>query len=455
MSLFRPKALHPNHIVIGAFLLVVLAGTILLSLPVAGARGPLALIDALFTSASAVCVTGLVVVDTGRDLSRFGQIVTIVLIQIGGLGITTFSTFFIYVTGGRMSLRGRGVVETTMTQSPVQNIGQLLLKILVVTLVIEAVGAVLLYPLLTPHGVGEGHFAVFTAVYHSVSAFCNAGFSLYSTNLAAYRNSAGVSLVICTLVILGGLGFVVVSELWDRFLRRRSLRKRLSLHARLVLTVTAALLVVGTAMVFLLEGNNTLAGMLPGNKLLASFFQATTPRTAGFNTIPIGACGSATLLFMMILMFIGASPGSCGGGIKTTSFAVLLGLAVSRLKGTEDVNMFSRRVPDEIVSRAISVAFFGGVMLLAVIMLLCVTETALQRSYSGDSFLALVFEAVSAFGTVGLSTGVTPSLSAVGKLLIIVLMMVGRLGPLTIAIALAARESRPRFRYACETVMIG
>ncbi len=454
MPALKIRALHPNHVVVGAFLLVVIVGTFLLSLPLSGSKGPLALLDALFTSTSAVCVTGLVVVDTGTALSRFGQIVTLILLQIGGLGITTFSTFFVYVTGGRLSLRGRGVVETTMTQFPVKNIGHLLLKILLVTVVIEAAGAAILYPLLTAQGHG-GQFAVFTAVYHSVSAFCNAGFSLYSTSLESYRNSVGVNIVVCALVVLGGIGFVVIAELWDRLFRKGSGRRRLSLHTRLVLIVTVVLLLAGTAMFFLLERDSALAGMPFGSKLLASFFQATTPRTAGFNTIPMGACANATLLFLIMLMFIGASPGSCGGGIKTTSFAVLVGLAVSRLRGTEDVNLLSRRVPEEIVSRAISVAFFACVVLVTAMMLLCVTETALQRSYPGDDFLALAFEVTSAFGTVGLSTGITPSLSPAGKLLIIVLMMVGRLGPLTVAIALAARETRTRFRYAPETVMIG
>jgi trk system potassium uptake protein TrkH len=264
-----------------------------------------------------------------------------------------------------------------------------------------------------------------------------------------------VSLVICALIILGGLGFVVMVELWDRSFKRSPSRKRLSLHARVVLTVTAVLLAVGTLAFFLLERNNSLAGLPFGTKVLASFFQATTPRTAGFNTVPLGLCANATLFFTIMLMFIGASPGSCAGGIKTTSFAVIIGLAVSKLRGNADVNLFRRRVPDGVVSNAISVAFFAAVMLIIVILLLSVTEAALQKAFQGDDFIALAFEATSAFGTVGLSTGITPSLSVTGKLLIIILMMVGRLGPLTITIALAARELRPRFRYAPESVMIG
>ncbi len=453
MSLFRIK-LHPNHVVIGAFLCVIVAGTVLLCLPLSASGQRVPVIDALFTCTSAVCVTGLSVVDIGSRFSLFGQIVTIVLIQVGGLGITTFSTFFVFLTGGRMSLRGRGVVETTLTQFPLGNMGQLLLRVLLVTAVIEAAGAALLYPALTP-GVRDGYFPVFTAVYHSVSAFCNAGFSLYRTNLEAYVGSPVVSLVIGGLIILGGLGFVVLSEVWDHTFKRGQTRRRLSLHARVVLTVTVVLLVAGTLVFLLLERNNALAGLPFGTKVLASFFQATTPRTAGFNTVPLGLCANATLFFTIMLMFIGASPGSCAGGIKTTSFAVIIGLALSKLRGNADVNLFRRRVPDQVVSNAISVAFFAAVMLIIVIMLLSVTEVALQKAYPGDDFIALAFEATSAFGTVGLSTGVTPTLSVTGKLLIIILMMVGRLGPLTITIALAARELKPRFRYAPESVMIG
>ena len=454
MSLLKIRALHPNHVVIGAFLCVILAGTVLLSLPLSAAGERVSVIDALFTCTSAVCVTGLTVVDTGSAYSLFGQIVTILLIQIGGLGITTFSTFFVYLTGGRMSLRGRGVVESTLTQFPVKNMGQLLLRVLLVTAIIEGIGAALLYPSLTPDN-RAGYFPVFTAIYHSVSAFCNAGFSLYRTNLEAYVGNPVVSLVICGLIILGGLGFVVMVEVWDHAFRRTAARRRLSLHSRVVLTVTIALLVVGTLVFFVLERNNTLAGLPLGTKLLASFFQATTPRTAGYSTVPLGLCANATLFFMIMLMFIGASPGSCGGGIKTTSFAVIIGLATSKLRGAADVNLFRRRVPDRVVSNSISVAFFAAVMLVVVIMLLSVTEVALQKVFPGDDFIALAFEATSAFGTVGLSTGITPSLSVTGKLLIIILMMVGRLGPLTITIALAARELKPRFRYAPESVMIG
>jgi trk system potassium uptake protein TrkH len=454
MSLFKIRALHPNHVVIGAFLCVILVGTILLSLPMSATRERVTVIDALFTCTSAVCVTGLTVVDTGTAYSLFGQIVTILLIQIGGLGITTFSTFFVYLTGGRMSLRGRGLVESTLTQFPVKNMGQLLLRILLVTAIIEGVGAVLLYPSLTPGDRG-GFFPVFTAVYHSISAFCNAGFSLYTTNLEGYVGNPVVSLVICALLILGGLGFVVMVEVWDYVFRGRAARKRLSLHSKVVLSVTAILLVAGTLAFFVLERNSTLAELPFGTKLLASFFQATTPRTAGFSTVPLGLCANATLFFMIMLMFIGASPGSCGGGIKTTSFAILVGLATSKLRGAADVNLFRRRVPEGVISNAISVAFFAAVMLILVIMLLSVSEVALQKAFPGDDFIALAFEATSAFGTVGLSTGITPSLSVTGKLLIIILMMVGRLGPLTITIALAARELRPRFRYAPESVMIG
>ncbi|MFH0777568.1 MAG: potassium transporter TrkG [Candidatus Eisenbacteria bacterium] len=451
------RGLHPNHIIIGSFLCVIAIGTALFSLPICAVDRPLAPIDALFTCTSAVCVTGLTVVDTGTALSRFGQIMTLILIQIGGLGITTFSTFFVFALGGRVSLRGRAVVESSITQFPFRNMGQLLGRILVVTLIIEGVGALLLFPLLRVPG--REAFSVFTSVYHAVSAFCNAGFSLYSTNLEAYVGNVPVSLLICALVILGGLGFVTLVEvgayLARRSFRRKKAKRRFSLHTRLALSVTAILLVVGTAVFFSLEYDNALAGFSLGKKLLVSFVHSVTPRTCGFNTVRIGMCTNATLFFLILLMFVGASPGSTGGGIKTTSLGVLVGLAVAKFRGREDVNYFARRVPDQTVSRAISVTFFSMFLIVVMLILLCVVEAGTGRTTPGGSFLALAFEVTSAFGTVGLSTGITSSLSVAGKLLITLIMMVGRLGPLTIVVALAARETRPRFRYAQEDVMIG
>jgi trk system potassium uptake protein TrkH len=449
----KPRTIHPNHIVIASFLCVILVGAVLLRLPVSAAKTPVSVIDALFTCTSATCVTGLTVVDTGTVYSRFGQIVTCILIQVGGLGITTFSTFFLFILGGRVSLRGRGIVEASVTQFPVQNAGQLLGKILLVTVAIEGMGAVLLYPLLNgPER--SGFFPVFTAIYHSVSAYCNAGLSLYATNLEAYRQNVGVNLVMAGLIMTGGIGFIVLVELWEYFFRHPR-KKRLSFHTKFVLTITGMLILIGTIVFLLLEWNNTLADLSFGHKVLASFFQVVTPRTAGFNTVPMGSCASATLFFLILLMFIGASPGSCGGGIKTTSFGVLLGLAISKLKGSDDVNFFSRRVPDDVISRAISVAVFSFFAITVLLMVTCITEAGLAPKCAGGRFLGLVFELTSAFGTVGLSTGITPHLSNAGKLLVTLLMMIGRLGPLTIAIALTARESRPRFRYAEESLMIG
>jgi trk system potassium uptake protein TrkH len=445
--------INPNHIVIGSFLGVILIGTVLLSLSVSATKSPVSIIDALFTCTSATCVTGLSVVDIGTVFSRFGQIVTSILMQIGGLGITTFSTFFLFVLGGRLSLRGRGIVEASVTQYPVHRPGPLLGKILLVTIAVEGLGAALLYFFLNgPER--SGFFPVFTAVYHSVSAYCNCGFSLYATNLEAYRLNIGVNLVMAGLIVTGGIGFVVLVELSEYFFRRPR-RKRLSFHTKMVVTITALLLLIGTAVFLALEWNNSLADLSLGYKVLASFFQAVTPRTAGFSTVQIGSCASATLFFLIILMFIGASPGSCGGGIKTTSFGVLVGLAISKLRGSDDVNFFSRKVPDNVVSRAISVAVFSFFAIAVLLMVICITEAGSEPKCAGGGFLGLLLELTSAFGTVGLSTGITPYLSTAGKLLVTLLMIVGRLGPLTIAIALTARESKPRFRYAEENLLIG
>ncbi len=438
-----------------SFLSLIAVGTLLLTLPAASTGKPLRFVDALFTATSATTVTGLVVVDTGTQLTRFGQLVVLTLIQLGGLGIMTFSSFFTLLLAGRLSIFGRELLEETLSQSPIRDLGSLVKWVVILTVSIEAVGAVLLAIGMAP-SLGWSQ-AWFYGVFHAISAFCNAGFSLFSTSFQAYEGNTLINFTLMSLIIIGGLGFIVlfdVRESWRRY--RSGLRWRLSLHSRLVLTATVVLIVLGAAGFTWLEWGNSLRGQPLGTKLLASVFQSVTARTAGFNTIDITPLTNPTLLILIFLMFIGASPASCGGGVKTSTFVVLIALVRSRFLGRQDVVLYGRRLPNNTVARAISVAAFAIIIICVFVLALSITEVAgLSYRATQGRFLQIVFETVSAFGTVGLSMGITPELSTAGRVLVAIVMFVGRVGPLTIAVAVGGRRRQPAFRYATETVLIG
>jgi len=464
----------PPHLLIGSFLIVIILGTVLLALPASSVGPPLPLVDALFMATSAVCVTGLVVVDVGSRLTPFGQAVILLLIQIGGLGIMTFSTFILGLLGRRPSLTQREVLYGTLNELHIRDLFHLLRSIFIFTLAVEILGALLL--LLSFNSQMKLGKALWPAIFHSVSAFCNAGFSLFSNSLENFGNHPGVVFTTTFLIILGGLGFAVIVELGDYFRRLPPLGggrtwpggpwsgrpwsgrqwKGFSLHAKIVLTATLLLILWGMLMFFLFEMGNALKGHSIGHQLQMVYFQSVTARTAGFNTVPISNLSGATLLLLIGLMFIGAGPGSCAGGIKVTTFGILVAGALSRFRGREDVELFLRRVPTRTVNRAVAVAFGSVLTILAFTLLLMITEMGL-RPYARASFrfLEVLFEATSAFGTVGLTTGITPTLSHPGKLLITALMFIGRLGPLTIATAVMPAEPTGRFKYAEEEVMIG
>jgi trk system potassium uptake protein TrkH len=431
-------------------------GSFLLSLPFAQAGGRVTPLDAFFTATSAVCVTGLVVVDTGTRFSTAGQAVVLGLIQAGGLGLMTFAVFVSAVLGRSLSFTDRMVIQDAMHHTPSPGVRRLVRYVLVFTLATEAVGAALLW--LRFSGERTAGEALWQAVFHSVSAFCNAGFSLLGDNLVRYRADAFVNLVVTGLVIVGGLGFLVNLELRDQLIARLTRRRppRLTLHARLVLAVTGILLVVGALGFLLLEWHNLLAGLPLGEKLLAAWFQSVTPRTAGFNTVDFGQASSDTLFFTIFLMFVGASPGSTGGGIKTTSLGLIFALFVARWRGRGRARLFKRTIPHAVMDRALALALLAWVLVSAAILVLVNTQGRGEPFPSDEPrFIALMFEAVSAFGTVGLSTGITPSLSAAGKLVLVALMFAGRVGPLTLVLAVGPRGERGRFRYAEENVMVG
>lgn len=452
----RSRFITPVNLPLLSFALLIIIGTILLMLP-AAVNGPLlSPVDALFTATSATCVTGLVVVDTGSRLSLFGQWVVLVLIQCGGLGIMTFSTVLIMLMTGRFSFVQRSVIQDTFTHSPDTRLPSLVLHVVIFTLVLEAAGAALLF--LRFSGMYHPGRALYFAVFHAISAYCNAGFCLYSQSLMDFSSDPLVSLTVALLIICGGIGFLVMLELKRVLFRSHKARRarRLSVHSKLVLTLTALLLIAGTLGFLIIEWNHSMARLSLPAKVLAAFFQSVTARTAGFNTLNFGKMANVTLLFTILLMFIGAASGSTGGGIKVNTLGVLFALSRSRLRGEEATSIFRRTLTAETVGRAISVFVVAVIVIYAATMALTVSElgTTIHEESRG-LFLELLFEVVSAFGTVGLSVGVTSKLSALGKLILVVVMFVGRLGPLSIAVALSVREPRSTIQYAEENVMIG
>lgn len=438
------------------YLLAILLGAVLLATPFAAHGEPLSFLDAFFTATSAQCVTGLIVVDTGTRLTLFGQMVVLFLIQIGGLGIMTFSVYlFIYLRMG-VSMRGRWAINETLMHSPIGSWRELIKGIIVLTMVIEALGAVLLAWALVPKlGIWEG---IYSAIFHSISAFCNAGFSLFSDSMVQFSANGLVNATIISLIVLGGIGFLVLRELLDVLKQwRKHPRKRLriSLHSKIVLITSAFLIVYGALMLAWLEQDNALAGLSFVEGFWATLFQSVTARTAGFNTLDLAQFRAPSLFLIIFLMFVGASPGSAGGGIKTTSMALFFAIFYCRLRGSHHVTLFRRTIPDEAITKALSLTILAITFIgLAIFVLMCVHTPDIAHEGSRE-FLSYTFEAFSAFGTVGLSVGVTAELSSAGKIIVIVLMFVGRVGMLTMAFAIAGHVNRFAPRYAEENIMIG
>ncbi|MGA7145236.1 MAG: TrkH family potassium uptake protein [Desulfobacterales bacterium] len=453
MGISKAIVRSPARTAIVAFALLIFTGTFLLMLPAASTGKPVGCIDALFTSTSAVCVTGLTVVDTGRTYSLFGQSIIMILIQIGGLGIMTMSTLFIMLAGKRPGLAGQIVVQDAFTHSRERHISSILKDVFLFTGVIEGVGILIMFFVFLPENSVQRAF--FLSVFHSISAFCNAGFSVFSDSFVKYRENVALNLVICFLIISGGIGFLVLSEIKRKFLVKHRALSRLSLHSKIVLSTTLFLILSGMVLILGMEWSNTLAPLsLPG-RFLAAFFQSVTARTAGFNTLPIGNMANQTLFLITLLMFIGASPGSCGGGIKTTSFATLAVLGLSRFQGQDRPLLFNRTISATSVGKAVSVVILSAMVICLGIMLLLITEIGqVSHTQSRGRFLELFFEVVSAFGTVGLSTGITGLLSEIGKVILSMVMFVGRLGPLVVGVAVS-RDTATRYFYAEESIMVG
>ncbi|HEX7002777.1 MAG TPA: TrkH family potassium uptake protein [Trueperaceae bacterium] len=440
------RALQPARVIAIAFLSAIVIGALLLLLPISTtSEAQLDPLGALFTATSAVCVTGLIVIDTGSGFTRFGQVVILALIQIGGLGVLSLGSVLAFVVRRRISFRERLRLRAELNALQVGGVVRLLRGVLLFTFAFELIGTLLLWIRFWPlYGWSEG---LYYAAFHAVSAFNNAGFALYPDSLIRFANDPFLLLTIAALFIIGGLGFLVFVN-YAFYLA--GLSSRLTLHARIVLLTSGALLLLGTILILLFEWNNsaTLGTFSPAAKFVNAFFQAATPRTAGFNSLDYASMTEVSLFFTILLMFVGASPASTGGGIKTvTAFVVLLS-AISEVRGKNELEVFGRRVPSNIVLKAGTVALFSFLFIAGALLVLALTDPGLR-------FLDVAFEAFSAFGTVGLSTGITAQLSDLGKLAIILLMYVGRLGPTTFALALVTQEREDRVRYPAEEVIIG
>jgi len=443
--------LKPLQILLGSFILIILIGAGLLMLPKATTGHHISFVDALFTSTSATCVTGLIVVDTGTFFTRFGQSVILLLIQLGGLGIMTMAAFFAVILGTRMSIRERVIMRDLLSDESMAKIGQTLWQVLGLTMFIEGVGVVAIYELL-PQGSVPASDKLFFSIFHAISAFCNAGFSTLSTSLIGFSDHIMLVSTFGLLIILGGVGFpVLVNLVGHRFygttgpLGKKKLRVNTQTH--IVVGVTIFLIVFGAIWIWIsnygLAGN----GQFNIHTILASFFQSITARTAGFNTINIGTMTIPAIMGIIALMFIGASPGSTGGGVKTTTFFLSVQAIWTQLTGKPKTEYRHRTIPPQLLTRSM--------MLILAAAMLVFTSFTLLTFFEQQDPMKLFFETVSAFGTVGLSMGATPELSTTGRIIITITMYLGRVGPMAFIIALGRRQKKHNYEYPEESVMLG
>ncbi|MGM0608447.1 MAG: TrkH family potassium uptake protein [Candidatus Muiribacteriota bacterium] len=438
---------NPAVAMVLSFLIIIILGTFFLKMPFAYTN-ELSWLDALFTSTSATCVTGLIVKDTPNDFTVVGQIIILILIQLGGMGIMTFSMAFAVILGKKLNFSSKTLINKMIDYDRPGYTGIILKKVLSLMIIVQLIGAILLIIAFNFNGINEN--IIFHSIFQSVSAFCNAGFSTFSDSLMGFQSSIFLNFVISILIIMGGLGFFIIIELTKCFKKKLSKNdkaKRLSVQAKIVIFSTVFLIIVGTVLIFLMEYNNVLYEKNHKTKVLASLFQSITTRTAGFNTIDISGLGRGTLLVLVIFMFIGGGSGGTAGGIKITTMFIFIKNVISVIKNEDEVFVFKRKIPLNIVNKATGIFYISVSVNFLAIIVLSITESF--------ELSAIIFETVSAFGTVGLSTGITPYLSEFGKFVIILLMFVGRLGPLTLAIALSGKPAKKYFSYPEEKVTIG
>ncbi|PKM55250.1 MAG: Trk family potassium uptake protein [Firmicutes bacterium HGW-Firmicutes-5] len=452
--------LKPTQVLVLGFLMLIFLGAILLSLPMASASGESTrIIDALFTATSAVCVTGLVVLNTASHWSPFGKVIILMLIQIGGLGFMTIASTIFMILGRKISLRDRMMIQESLNQSTLSGMVRLTKNIIIGTLILEAIGALFLSFKFVPE---YGTKGIFYSIFHAISAFCNAGFDIIGdSSLMPYVGSVTINFTIMTLIIIGGLGFTVWMDVIKvtknelriglKGLKLKRWFRHLRLHTKLVLVITTSLIVVGFVFFFFLEGfNDATLGNLPlKDKLLGAMFQSVTTRTAGFNTINNANMTDVSKFVTILLMFIGGSPAGTAGGIKTVTIGVIFFEVLSVVRGKEDTEAFDRRIPRNTIKRALAVVMISLSVVMGVTMLLTITESG--------GFMDILFEAVSGFATVGLSLGETPRLTQFGKLIMSMTMFIGRLGPITMAVALTIKHEKKKIniRKPEEKVMVG
>jgi trk system potassium uptake protein TrkH len=459
---------NPTRTLIFSFLVLIFSGAFALSLPRSSAGKTIHPVDALFTATSATCVTGLIVKNTGKDFSLMGQLIILSLIQLGGLGIVVFGAVFALLLGQALSLRESVAMQDLLSARTLGRISNIIAFIFVGTILIEAIGAVSTFNMWdnVPDRIANVHEQWFCSIFHSISAFCNAGFSLFNDSFTKYNRCSGVYLVICPLIVLGGLGFGVLYDLAHifadrvkRFLKARFNKqyrfsretpKRMQLQTKIVLSVSAALIVFGMLTILLFERYAGVGTPTENPGVRGALFQSITARTAGFNTVDISALSASSRFILILLMFIGGSPGSTAGGIKTVTLAVVIMTAVAALRKRQEVEMFKRSVRVVVVGRAITVTLLFVAVLFGATLALTITESANDFTMS-----QIMFEAGSALGTVGLTTGITPSLTTAGKLIIIVVIFIGRLGPLTLLAALTFNLKPVRYNYPDEAIIVG
>ena len=456
----------PTRTLIASFLVLIIGGAGLLSLPKASTDERASFVDALFTATSATCVTGLIVRDTGKDFSLMGQLIILFLIQLGGLGIVMFGAVFALLLGQALSLRESVAMQDLLSARTLGRIGNMIAFIFIGTIFIEAIGAVSIFGMWNdvPGWTGDVHKQWYYSIFHSISAFCNAGFSLFDDSFINYDRSWSIYAVICPLIILGGLGFSVLYDLAhiaveriNRFCKKcfhthyrfsMEAPTRMRLQTKIVLSTSAFLIVLGALAILLFE---RYAGGYDSNTgVLGALFQSITARTAGFNTIKISALSASSKLVLILLMFIGGSPGSTAGGIKTVTLAVVIMTVYATLRKREEVEMFKRSIRVVVVGRAVTVTLLFVAVLFGASLALSITE-----NINGFTMSDIMFETGSALGTVGLTTGITRDLTTAGKLIIIATMLIGRLGPLTLLAALTFNLKPAQYNYPDEAIIVG
>jgi trk system potassium uptake protein TrkH len=440
--------LTEKRILLTYFFSIILLGAAILLLPVSwNGETPISKIDAFFTSVSAVCVTGLITVDTAL-FSRFGQFVIAILIQLGGLGIISFSSLYLVIPSRGLSLKGGRLIRAYYLDSVEYEPLDIIKQIVFITLVTELAGMALLYYVFKNSGVNNPFFVSF---FHTISAFCNAGFSTFSNSLEDYRFNTVLNITVMFLIIMGGLGFVLMRDL----IKTATMKNRhLSIHTKIVLFVSLLLIILSASVLFFSESDNILAGMKIKDRLVISFFQAVTPRTAGFNTIPINNLGLISKLTIIPLMFIGAAPGSIAGGVKVTTFFIVMLVLFRKMDTNKNITVFKRNITSDTILKALVFIVKAAAILFLSIFLLSISEFYIADQ-KGISLFEIIFECFSAFGTVGLSLGITGSLSFLGKTIIISTMLMGRFGLLIIAMNIFKTDHNITVDYPDEEVLIG